>query len=156
MTADAGDPLESGGGRDGVRGVGVKSGAGRDAWFWIAGWCACGCRVEKSIEAASFSGCGEGSGVGEHVLSGGDDGVRARGSDFDPVGEVQTAGDEVGDGLLSVLRPERWKEGVEAREVAGDSDGMDAGIDGAEQSSHGASAGAAEGTDAVGVDFRAR
>ncbi len=111
---------------------------------------------KERVEAASFGGGGEGSGVGEHVLRGGDDGVGARGSDFDPVGEVETAGDEVGDGLFGVLWAERGKESVEAGEVAGDGDGVDAGVEGAEKGGHGAAAGAAEGSDAVGVDFRAR
>jgi hypothetical protein len=88
-------------------------------------------------------------------LRGGDDGVGARGRYFDPVGEVKTRGDEVGDGLFGVLRTEGGKEGIETCEVASDGDGVDAGVECAEEGGHGAAAGAAEGSDTVGVDFGA-
>ena len=57
--------------------------------------------------------------------------------------------------MFGVLRAEGWEEGVEAGEVAGDSDSVDTGIDSAEKRGHGAAAGATEGSDAVGVDFGA-
>src|SRR5271154_1402964 len=144
VAANAGDPLECGGGWDGVGCVGVEGWGGRDAGCWVVGWCACGCGVEDGVEAAGFGRGGKGSGVGEHVLCCGDDGVGAWSGDFDPVGEVKTAGDEVGDGLFGVLRAEGWEEGVEAGEVAGDGDGVDAGIDGARKGGLWAPAGAAE------------
>lgn len=127
------------------------------------GWSSCARRVEERVEAAGFGGGGESSGVREHVLRGGDDGVGAGGGNFNPVGKVERQGvfalraarNEVWDGLFGVLRTEGGEEGVEAGEIAGDGDGVDAGVDGAEERSHGATTGAAEGSDAVGVDFRA-
>ena len=86
---------------------------------------------------------------------GGDDGVGARGGDFDPVREIQTASDEVGDGLLGVLGADGGEERIEAGDVAGGADGFDARVEGSEEGGHGAAAGAAEGSDAVGVDLGA-
>ena len=156
VAADAGDPLEGGGGGDGVGGVGVEGGAGGDAGSWVARLECRRWRDRRERRSGGLRGGGEGSGVGEHVLCGGDDGVGARGGDFDPVGKVETAGDEVGGGLFGVLRAEGGEESVEAGEVAGDGDGVDAGVECAEECGHGAAAGAAEGSDAVGVDLGAR
>jgi len=54
--------------------------------------------------------------------------------------------------LWAEIREER----VEAREVASNADGVDAEIYCAEEGSHGASAGATEGSDAIWVDLGAR
>jgi hypothetical protein len=151
VAADAGDPLQCGGGGDGVGGVGVECRTGRDAGGWVAGWCSGRCGIEEGVEATGFCGSGKSSGVGEHVLGGGDDGVGAGGGEFDPVGEVEAGCDEVRGGLFSVLRAQGGEEGVEAGEVAGDGDGVDAGVEGAEKSGHGAASGATKGSDAVGV-----
>ena len=153
VAADTGDPLEIGSAGDRVGGVGVERGAGGNARGWVVGWCACAGRVEEGVEAAGFGGGGEGSGVGEHILRGGDDGVGAGGGDFDPVREIETAGDEVGDGLFGVLGPECGEKRVEAGEIAGYCDGVNTRVESTEERGHGAAARAAEGSDAVGVDF---
>src|SRR5437868_12403860 len=84
VPANAGDPLKWRRRRDGVRRIGVEGRADRNAGGWVASWHAGGCRIEECVEAAGFGGRGEGSGIGKHVLRGGDDGVGARGGDFDP------------------------------------------------------------------------
>src|SRR5881227_1439644 len=124
--------------------------------MWVAGWRSGGCGIEEGVEAAGFRGRSEGSGKGKHVLRGGDDGVRARGGDFNPVGKVETRCDEVWNRLLSVLRPEARQERVETRDIAGYCDGVDAGIDRAEQRGHSAATGTSKGADAVRIDFGTR
>src|SRR5580704_16081626 len=95
MTSDAGDPLKRGGGLDRVGCVGIECwaswnpGVGRARVGPSAG------RVEERVEAACLDDGRTSSRIGKHVRCGGDDCVGARGSEFDPVGKVQTAGDEV-------------------------------------------------------------
>lgn len=57
--------------------------------------------------------------------------------------------------MFSVLGALDGEEGVEAGDVAGGAGGGDAGVKRAEEGGHGTTAGAAEGSNAGGVDLRA-
>src|SRR6516225_3219632 len=90
VTAYSGDPLQGCGGWDGVGGVWVEGGSCGSTRLRCSRGGACAGGIEEGVEAARFGNGGAGSGVGEHVGGGGDDGVEAWGGEFDPIWKVKT------------------------------------------------------------------
>src|SRR5580698_483756 len=105
MASDACDPLKPCSGLYGIGCVGIECRAGGNTRFRRACGSSGAGSVEERIETARLDDGGACTRIGKHVRGGGDDGIRTRRCEFDPVGEIETTGDEVGYGLFSVLWP---------------------------------------------------